>query len=246
MTKFIFFLLSTNVAEVFVILLTVLCGLPTPLTPIQILYLNLATDGFPAVALAVEEGESGLMDEGPRPLTEPLIEKVQKTGIIIQTFLLTNLVFWTYVLGLYWHTGTWNGEIPEIPEGLDPALFQPVLDQYNDGIVKAQTMAILLIVFAELGRAYSSRSLRQSVFDIGFFSNSMMQYSVGASVLGTILVGFVPGINDLFGCTYLDGRSYAVVFIFALLPFTVDEVTKYFYRRTGFGLRPKMNVYSRD
>lgn len=74
--KFCYFLLSTNIGEVFAVLFAVIGGYPTLLDPVQILWLNLTTDGAPAIALAVEAGEPGTMTQGPRRKSEPLIEKV--------------------------------------------------------------------------------------------------------------------------------------------------------------------------
>merc|ERR1712168_562487 len=103
-----YYLLSTNIAEVFVVLIGVLIGYPAPLVPTQILWLNLTTDGFPAIALAVEASEPGIMDEGPKPASEPLIEKVMKTGIFIQTVVLTVLVLLSYCITWRWDCGSFD------------------------------------------------------------------------------------------------------------------------------------------
>lgn len=106
--KFCYYLLSTNVSEVFFVLIAVLIGYPSPLTPVQILWLNLVTDGAPAIALAVEPTEEGTMTEGPRSPTEPLIEKLMITGIVIQTVVLTTITVVLYVIGYKWHVGQYG------------------------------------------------------------------------------------------------------------------------------------------
>ena len=83
--KFVFFLLSSNVAEIMIIFLATLAGLPTPLTAIQLLWLNLLTDGAPALALAMEKGDPDIMRRKPRPTNEPIINKSMGLGILIQT-----------------------------------------------------------------------------------------------------------------------------------------------------------------
>jgi Ca2+-transporting ATPase len=118
-TKFVFYLLSTNVSEVMLILFAICLGLPSPLVPIQILWLNLVTDGAPAIALAVEPSEPGVMEQGPRLMSEPLLEKLMLTGVLIHTIILTSCCLGTYFIGLYWHTsenqwGSWNGGILDI------------------------------------------------------------------------------------------------------------------------------------
>jgi len=226
--KFVFFLLSTNVAEVFVILIAMLAGLQSPLVPIQILWLNLCTDGAPAVALALEQAEPGIMDEGPRPLSEPVLEKIQLTGIAIQTVLETALCLYAYIQGLMWNTGSWNGHNSANTD-----------DENKHGVRKAQTIVIYLIVFLELMRAYTSRALRTSVFSMGICSNVNMQYAVVFSVVFTLLVGNVPGLKDVFSMEYLDAREWALVLGFTPICAIADELTKCVYRATGFGERPK-------
>ncbi|HMB21933.1 MAG TPA: HAD-IC family P-type ATPase, partial [Anaerolineales bacterium] len=83
--KFVFFLLSSNVAEIMVIFLATLAGLPAPLTAIQLLWLNLITDGAPALALAVEKGDPDIMQQKPRSKSEPIINRSMTLGLVIQT-----------------------------------------------------------------------------------------------------------------------------------------------------------------
>mmetsp|Transcript_5193 Transcript_5193/g.8194 ORF Transcript_5193/g.8194 Transcript_5193/m.8194 type:complete len:1164 (+) Transcript_5193:40-3531(+) len=233
-TKFVFFLLSTNVAEVLVILIAMLAGMQSPLSPIQILWLNLCTDGAPAVALALEHAEPGIMDEGPRPLSEPVLDKVQLTGIAIQTIVQTSLCLYIYVQGLLWHTGVWNGQNPDNTD-----------KENTDGIRKAQTMVIYLIVFLELLRAYTSRALRTSLFSMGVFSNKNVQYAVLFSIIFTLLVGNVPGLKEAFDMRSLEVREWGLVLGLTPICAIVDELTKCVYRTSGFGQRPKavnMNV----
>ena len=226
-SKFVFYLLSTNVSEVFLILIGTIIGLQVPLVPIQILWLNLATDGAPAVALAFEKTEPGIMQEGPRPPTENIIEKLMITGMCVHTVILTSVTLVTFILGMEWQTGSWDGSSAS-GEALD------------DAVEHARTMTIFVIVLAELMRAYTSRSMRASLFSIGVFSNKYMQMAAGTAIFLTFLFGLVPGIQDLFGMTYLTGREYAWVFSIIWVPAIGDEVLKYWYRRSGFGKRPKV------
>jgi len=246
--KFVFYLLSTNIAEVFVILIAVVIGLESPLVPTQILWLNLATDICPALALAVEAGDPSIMNEGPRPIKEPFIEKVMTTGIIFQAFTLTWVCLMTYIVGLKWETGYWNAHAsvwPGLPlvNSTDPITNPLDYDFVSSNelafrVRKAQTMTILTIVFAELMRAYTSRSLRRSIFEIGIFSNRWMQYSVFASIGITMFLTNTPGPQDLFGLEYITGREWGFVFGVSFIPAVLDELTKWIYRRTGFGERP--------
>ena len=229
--KFVYFLLSTNVSEVFLILIASIIGLQSPLVPMQILWLNLATDGMPAIALAVEAIEPGVMNEGPRLLSEPLIEKVMTTGIIIQTICLTSILLFSYMFALNEHVGDWMGKNVN---NLDD-------DSFQLGINKAQTMAILIITFAELLRAYGARSLRQSVFSLGLFSNKYMQYAVGASFIATLIICAWKDLGEAFGIYPISVKMWIYVICISFIPFIVDEITKYIYRQKGFGYRAKID-----
>ena len=101
--KFVFFLLSSNVAEIMIIFLATLAGLPTPLTAIQLLWLNLLTDGAPALALAMEKGDPDIMERQPRPKRESIVNGSMRLGIIIQTIAQTGAVLGAFLLGLFWH-----------------------------------------------------------------------------------------------------------------------------------------------
>jgi Ca2+-transporting ATPase len=268
-TKFVFYLLSTNVGEVFVILIAVIIGLPSPLAPIQILWLNLCTDGAPAIALAVEQTEPGTMDQGPRLLSEPLLEKVMLTGIAIHMTFLTVICLAVYIIGLYWHLGIWlDGEAlsddmfrdvcrsrpysntcDTLTFHVDGVKFKGIKEDpfgiaikaaIEKGLMQARTMTILIIVFGELGRAYTARSLRVSIFTMGVFSNKWMQYACGSAVALTVIFVNVPGLNDtVFGTTYIEGRDWGFVLGASFLPAILDELVKCIYRCIGFGKRPK-------
>ena len=103
--KFVFFLLSSNVAEIMVIFLATLAGLPSPLTAIQLLWLNLITDGAPALALALEKGDPDIMSRKPRGRTEPIINRTMGMGIAIQTLTQASAVLFAFGVGLAWHIG---------------------------------------------------------------------------------------------------------------------------------------------
>eukprot|EP00457_Paulinella_chromatophora_P000770 gb/GEZN01000770.1/.p1 GENE.gb/GEZN01000770.1/~~gb/GEZN01000770.1/.p1 ORF type:complete len:1195 (+),score=139.50 gb/GEZN01000770.1/:43-3627(+) len=231
--KFCYFLLSTNIAEVFFMIIAVAIGLQAPLVPLQILWLNLCTDGAPAVALAVEAAEPGVMQEGPRPKEEPLLSRLMVTGICIQTVVLTCCSLFVYIVGLHWRFGSaWDKKFEYDRLGaVIPA-------EDNLKLREAQTMCILFITFAELARAYGARSLRNSVFQIGPFSNWYMQPACAISVICTIGISIIPGVQDIFGMVMIRGQDWGFVLAMACVPFTIDELTKVVYRATGFGKRP--------
>jgi P-type Ca2+ transporter type 2C len=225
--KFVFFLLSSNVAEIMIIFLATLAGLPTPLTAIQLLWLNLLTDGAPALALAMEKGDPDVMKRQPRPKREPIINGSMRLGIFVQTIAQTGATLSAFALGLIWHLG----EV--IPAGINPLLFLLQVDWAGKDVHTAKTMAFVTLSLCELLRAYTVRSERASVFQLGLFSNKYMQYAVGLSLVLLVLVVTVPFLQPIFNTHFMTGTEWLVVLGLALIPATAEELTKLYLRATG-------------
>ena len=224
--KFVFFLISSNIAEVMIIFLATLAGLPAPLTVIQLLWLNLLTDGAPALALAMEKGDPAIMGRKPRPPSEPIINRTMQTGIVIQTIAQTGVVLTAFLVGLYWHLGA--GAM--IPAGTNPILY---LLQYNwrgVDVQTAETMAFVTLSLCELFRAYTVRSEKVSIFKLGVFSNKYMQYAVALSVFLMILVVSVPFLQPIFNTHTPDLREWGVILGLALIPALAEEILKAYLR----------------
>jgi Ca2+-transporting ATPase len=203
--KFVYYLLSCNLAEIMIIFIASLLNWrPTPLTAIQLLWLNLLTDGAPALALGLEKGDPDIMERAPRPPKEPIINHEMRLGMTVQTVFITLVVLLAFQIGLAW-----------------------------GGDVLAQTMAFVTLSVSELLRAYTSRSERQSLFSIGVFSNRYMQYAVSASLALLLLVVYVPLLQPIFNTTALGVREWAVMLPLVFVPAGAAEITKWFLRRSG-------------
>ena len=225
--KFVYYLLSSNVAEIMIIFLATLAGLPAPLTAIQLLWLNLVTDGAPALALAMEKGDPDIMEQKPRDKMEPIINRAMGSGLIVQTIAQTGAVLLAFGLGLIWHLRA--GEI--MPQGANPFLYLIQYDWRGVDVQTAETMAFVTLSLCELFRAYTVRSERSSLFRIGIFSNKWMQYAVGASLVLIILVVNVPFLQPIFNTHFLSLREWGVVFGLAIIPAIAEEITKFFLRQ---------------
>jgi Ca2+-transporting ATPase len=228
--KFVFFLLSSNVAEIMVIFLATLAGLPAPLTVIQLLWLNLITDGAPALALAMEKGDPDIMSRAPRPKHEPIVNASMRTGIIIQTITQTTAVLTAFALGLLWELKALGFGIPQ---GTNPLSFLLGFDWHSvnlENVRTAETMAFMTLSLCELFRAYTVRSEKVSLARIGFFTNKWMQYAVGSSIALLLLVCVVPFLQNIFNTHFLSGPEWAVVLGLSLLPAVSEEITKFFLR----------------
>jgi Ca2+-transporting ATPase len=224
--KFVFFLLSSNVAEIMIIFLAVLAGLPAPLTAIQLLWLNLITDGAPALALAVEKGDPDIMDQKPRAKSEPIVNRSMMLGLGVQTIAQTGAVLTAFALGLIWHLEAGASVVG------NPLTFLLQHDWRGVDVQTAETMAFVTLSLCELFRAYTVRSERASIFQIGVFSNPYMQYAVGLSIALLLLVCSVPFLQPIFNTHFLSGREWAIVVGLALIPATAEEITKFFLRRS--------------
>ena len=222
--KFVFFLLSSNVAEIMIIFLATLAGLPTPLTAIQLLWLNLVTDGAPALALAMEKGDPDIMEQKPRAKDEPIINRTMGIGIIVQTFAQTGAVLMAFGLGLLWHL-----EAGATVSG-NPLTYILQHDWRGVDVQTAETMAFLTLSLAELFRAYTVRSERASLFRIKVFSNKYMQVAVALSIILLLLVANVPFLQPIFNTHFLSGTEWLVVLGLALIPAVAEEITKLFLR----------------
>jgi len=225
--KFVFFLLSSNVAEIMIIFLATLAGLPAPLTAIQLLWLNLITDGAPALALAMEKGDPDIMDQKPRAKDEPIINKSMRLGLVIQTFAQTGAVLTAFALGLIWHLEA--GAV--IPTGMNPLTYLLQHDWRGVDVQTAETMAFVTLSLCELFRAYTVRSERASLFRLGVFSNRYMQYAVGLSIALLLLVCAVPFLQPIFNTHFLTLREWMLVAGLAIIPAIAEEFTKLFLRR---------------
>ena len=213
--KFVFFLISCNISEILIIFLATLAGLPAPLTVIQLLWLNLLTDGAPALALAVEKGEPDIMEQPPRRKDEPIINKDMRRGLISRSIFQTGSVLFAFILGLYWHLDTTEG------------LFSVFQQNWQDiDVTSAVTMAFVTLSFVELFRANTVRSERTPLIKLGLLSNTTMQLAILVSLVLLLLVVNVPFLQQIFGTAFLTFREWAVVMGLGLVPAVFEEVKK--------------------
>ncbi len=211
--KFVSFLLSCNVGEILVIFLislipnSIVPGIAAPLTAIQLLWLNLVTDSFPALALGREKGEPNIMKVPPRSKHEPIINKSMKISIAIQAIAIFITVFAGFMLSLTSSSSFF-------------------FDSGIEAIKGARTVAFATLILAELFRAYAARSESISVFKIGLFSNKFMNISVLGSIALLFAVIYIPGVNKIFDNVMLNPTAWLVIIPLALIPFAASEISK--------------------
>ena len=222
--KFVGFLLSCNVGEILVIFLlslvpkTLVPGIAAPLTAIQLLWLNLITDSFPALALGREKAEPGIMKVPPRSKHEPIINKSMMRHIAMQSIGLFVAVATSFIVALMMtnngSTFFFSGALAEIGvKGVHP-------------IDVARTVAFATLILAELFRAFAARSESISVFKLGLFSNRMMNIAVGISLVLLVAVIYIPGVNTIFNNVALNPMAWLIILPLAIVPFAVSEISK--------------------
>lgn len=201
--KFVFFLLSCNLAEIGVIFLATLAGTPPPLTAIQLLWLNLLTDGAPALALGVEKGDPDIMEHPPRPVKEPIIDRDMRIGVVVQTIMKTACTLIAFAIGRHLQPDSW---------------------------ALAQTMAFITLSLSELARAYTARSELYPLHRIGFFTNKYMQYAVFISLILLLLVIYVPFLQNVFDTVTITAVEWGYMIPLILIPSVAAELTKIYLR----------------
>jgi Ca2+-transporting ATPase len=199
--KFVYYLLSCNLAEIASIFLATLAGLPSPLTAIQLLWLNLITDGAPALALGVEQGDPDIMQKPPRPPSEPIINRQMQMGILVQTVAITAVSLGAYSIGRAYY--------PKM----------------------AETMAFVTLSFSELLRAFTARSENYPILKIGLFSNKSMNWAVISSLLLLMAVVYIPFLNGIFNTLPLGLAQWQYVLPLLFIPAIAAEITKWFVSR---------------
>jgi Ca2+-transporting ATPase len=202
--KFVYYLLSCNMAEIMVIFLATLLGWPIPLTAIQLLWLNLVTDGAPALALGTEPGDPDIMDLPPRPPSEPIINRHMQIGIVVQTIAITAVTLIAFAIG---------------------HIFEPEHAEF------AQTMAFVTLSISELFRAYTARSEYYPLVKIGVFKNKIMNWAVLVSLLLIFVVIYIPFLQPVFNTAPLGIAEWLEILPLVLIPSVAAEITKVFLRK---------------
>lgn len=198
--KFVYYLISCNMGEIAIIFIATMLGWPSPLTAIQLLWLNLVTDGAPALALGTEKGDPDIMRQAPRPPSESIINKFMQIGIVVQTIAIASATLGAYYIGRF----------------TDPV-----------HIEFAETMAFVTLSVSELLRAYTARSEYYPLLKIGFFSNKWMNWAVLSSLALIMLVVYVPFLNTIFNTLPLGWAQWAEILPLFLVPSIAAELTKF-------------------
>jgi P-type Ca2+ transporter type 2C len=203
--KAVRFIMSTNLTEIMYTFTCVASGLGEPLTPMQLLWINLATDVFPELALAAQPPEANVLARPPRDPARPMFTRQDMLRLGTE-----GLVMTAGTLGAYLFTARRAGPGP-----------------------LAGTVGFTAITFAQLFHAVSARSETHSIFDREHLAhNRQLPLALGGTALAQIAVSFLPGMRALLGTVPMGPVEWATAIAGALGPFVVNESLK-LMRRTG-------------
>ncbi|OGT44229.1 MAG: HAD family hydrolase [Gammaproteobacteria bacterium RIFCSPHIGHO2_12_FULL_40_19] len=197
-SKTLSYLLAGNVGELMVVFVALLVGWPLPLLPIQLLWINLITDGLPAIALATDLSEPGILKRPPRDPRKPFMDarffqRVTFVGML--TSLVTLSIFAYEYLG-------------------------------NGDLIQARDAAFSVLVTAELLRAFGARSDAKSIWQVGIFSNIRLFFIVSISFLLQLLIHHIPILQEVFGIGSVSLTQCIIWISLGLVPLIVLEIQK--------------------
>ncbi|MGU8277660.1 calcium-transporting P-type ATPase, PMR1-type [Clostridium perfringens] len=199
--KSIVFLLSCNLGEILTLFTAILLNWNSPLQPIHILWVNLITDSFPALALGVDKTKEDVMNNPPRNPKESIFIKSDKIQLIINGVLIGGITLFAFKLG----------------ERL-----------YADSLIHAQTMAFVVLSVSQLFLSLSLRSNIKSAFSLGIFSNKYLVYSILLVIFLQVIIISISFIANIFKVTPLLLYDWIVVILVSLIPFAINEILKLF------------------
>jgi magnesium-transporting ATPase (P-type) len=222
--KFSSYIFTHNVAESIVVVVSILLGLPLPLTVLQVLAIDLGTELFPAIALSTEPPSPKILDQPPRARGAPLLNQMVLLRAFAWLGLLEGaLALFAYLMG-YWSNG-WR-------PGMAISSFGAVYPQ-------ATTLAYAAIVLAQVGNAIASRSQRISLRQIGLFTNLALFAGVLISVILMLGLLYVPPLADIFAFVPPSPTQWLVLLTFPVIMVLAEEGRKWLvqHRQRGRPLR---------
>lgn len=233
--KFVSFLLSCNIGEILVIFVSMMLLGPEmiPLLPVQLLWLNLVTDSFPALALGQEKAEADNMLRRPRRREDKILDKEMYLSILVQSLAIFVTVFAAFQIGRFLYPDLLFDAAGKVKETATQFHFF-ALPHFSpsDG---ARTFAFVTLICAELLRAFSTRSERFSVFSVGFFSNRTMVKATLISFVLLLLVLYIPALDIVFHTVMPGLRDWAIIVCLFMIPFACGELFKVIYHRDKKG-----------
>jgi Ca2+-transporting ATPase len=229
--KFVFYLLSCNLAEVLTLFLAILVGLPQPLVAVQILWVNLVTDGLPALALGMEPRGPDVMRRPPRDPAEGVLNP----RLLAETFwyggviTLATLTAFAYGLQVFCLAPQGKSGMEAALTALRPSFWADATLSY--GLTQARTLAFGTLAFAQLTHALNCRSTRYSLFALGWRSNPLLLGAIAISGVAQLVALATPFGHSLFHTAPIGGRYLLVAILLSISPLVAGECRKWLRSR---------------
>jgi len=239
---FVTFMLAANATQVIIILTCVSAGFPLPLTPVAILFLNLAVSGSPAMAMSVEPEYEGVMSHRPRPKDESILSETAIRKLVLHVFVLVGITLTAFLLGLEWYAGALflDDLLPE--GGVNSSLFcgdingdgelsktRPSNEDCTvEGIQRARALAFTTIMLAEIVRGFTVRS--SEPLWVRPWRNPTLLKAQALSLVLTLLFLLIPALQGVMGLADIPVSGWFVALGLVLLSVVVDEIGKVFIR----------------
>jgi len=202
--KFVHYLLSCNAGEILVMFTASLIGLPVPLLPIHILWVNLVTDGFPALALGVDPVDPGIMKRPPRRSSENVVTKQRALLMVAQGSFIALCSL---------------------------AAFALVFFVEKEGITRARTAAFIVLSCSQLFHSFNCRSMHTSIFKLGLFTNKKLIAAVLVSFALQMAAVYIPFLQKVFKTEPLGLFDWILVIIISSGPLWAMEAWKIFKKK---------------
>jgi P-type Ca2+ transporter type 2C len=207
--KTVIFLLTCNLGEVIAVSVTLLIGWEAPLIATQLLWINLITDSFPAIALGMDPGNPDVMKEKPRDGKESFFAGGAGIHVITGGVLIGALTIFAFWFGYYEHG------------------YNPFSDSVPVNTVEyARTMAFMVLVICQLFYSLAVRNSSKSIFQIGVFSNKYLSGAILLGVLLQLLVIGIPAMQRAFHLQMIDMHAWVIVISLGLVPLFLNEIFK--------------------
>ncbi|MDE1889714.1 MAG: cation-translocating P-type ATPase [Planctomycetota bacterium] len=228
--KSIHYLLSCNTGEILTMLFASIFNLPLPLFPIQILWINIATDGLPALALGVDTVDPEIMGRPARRSTEQIVDKKLGILMIFQGFIIGLSTLLAYLYVLHYTSSAKPGYLHDW--FLNEIMPCSVGGASLGDIARARTVAFSVLVISQLFHSFNCRNINLSLFEIGIFTNKKLLIATGISLAMQIAIVHIPYFEGIFKVTPLGTKDWFIVFGFSSLIFIIMEIVKYSKRKT--------------
>lgn len=216
MKKFIYFIFSSNVGELFAIFIGISIGLPAPLTAIFMLIINTLTDVFPSLALGIEPVEKTVLEKAPRSPNAKIMELPFIRRCLLVGAWMGIATFMTFFINLYasgWSYG--------MPLQMDSRLY-----------MESATMAFAAMSLIQMVHAFNSRSEKASVFQMKFFENKYLLAAISFTIISTVIIIQVPFFTEYIKTVPLSAKQWGILIGLSSTILFVEEIRKLFARRS--------------